>query len=336
MQRLNAHLHEARTPYYLVNLDPAVSETPFGANVDIRDTVDYKEVMRQYQLGPNGGILTALNLFATRFEQVMQLVEKRAADLSYVLLDTPGQIEIFTWSASGQIISESLASSFPTVILYVVDTARCADAVTFMSNMLYACSILYKMKLPLLLAFNKVDVAPHATCLAWMHDFHAFSEALQAERSYMGSLAQSMALMLEEFYKTLTPVPVSALTGEGIDELLAAIDKAAVEFEEGYAKERASRSHSQQPAEETDADAHSLSRLGATVVPGFESADAPDDAGEEEVEEEEEGMGSYCYGARGYTAADEQHAREQPDPREDDASLARYLRSVAGAPAAEE
>jgi len=152
----------------------------------------------------------------------------------------------------------------------------------------------------------------------------------------MGSLAQSMALMLEEFYKTLTPVPVSALTGEGIDELLAAIDKAAVEFEEGYAKERASRSHSQQPAEETDADAHSLSRLGATVVPGFESADAPDDAGEEEVEEEEEGMGSYCYGARGYTAADEQHAREQPDPREDDASLARYLRSVAGAPAAEE
>lgn len=32
--------------------------------------VNYKNVMKQYNLGPNGGILTALNLFATRFDQV--------------------------------------------------------------------------------------------------------------------------------------------------------------------------------------------------------------------------------------------------------------------------
>ena len=45
---------------------------------DIRDTVNYKEVMKQYKLGPNGGIVTALNLFATRFDQVMGFIEKRA------------------------------------------------------------------------------------------------------------------------------------------------------------------------------------------------------------------------------------------------------------------
>ena len=44
-------------------------------NMDIRDTVDYKQVMSQYQLGPNGGILTALNLFATRFGKVMDFAE---------------------------------------------------------------------------------------------------------------------------------------------------------------------------------------------------------------------------------------------------------------------
>ena len=32
--------------------------------------VNYKNVMKQYSLGPNGGILTSLNLFATRFDQV--------------------------------------------------------------------------------------------------------------------------------------------------------------------------------------------------------------------------------------------------------------------------
>ena len=59
--------------------------------------------------------------------------------LSYVILDTPGQIEIFTWSASGAIITDAVASSLPTVVAYVIDTPRTTAPATFMSNMLYAC-----------------------------------------------------------------------------------------------------------------------------------------------------------------------------------------------------
>ena len=70
MQRLNAHLHSRGDPGYIINLDPAVTQLPYGAHVDIRDTVNYKNVMQQYGLGPNGAILTSLNLFATRFDQV--------------------------------------------------------------------------------------------------------------------------------------------------------------------------------------------------------------------------------------------------------------------------
>lgn len=33
---------------------------------------------RRYNLGPNGGILTALNLFTTKFDQVLDLIEKRS------------------------------------------------------------------------------------------------------------------------------------------------------------------------------------------------------------------------------------------------------------------
>lgn len=113
---------------------------------------------KRYNLGPNGGILTALNLFTTKFDQVLDLVEKRAETVEYVLvlsivhpflllvrscshiiLDTPGQIEIFTWSASGAIITDAVASSFPTVVAYIIDTPRTTAPATFMSNMLYAC-----------------------------------------------------------------------------------------------------------------------------------------------------------------------------------------------------
>lgn len=58
---------------------------------------------------------------------------------SYILMDTPGQIEIFTWSASGAIITDAMASALPTVVAYVIDTPRTTAPATFMSNMLYAC-----------------------------------------------------------------------------------------------------------------------------------------------------------------------------------------------------
>ena len=55
MQRLNAHLYQRESPGYFINLDPAVRYMPYSPNIDIRDTVNYKEVMEQYNLGPNGG-----------------------------------------------------------------------------------------------------------------------------------------------------------------------------------------------------------------------------------------------------------------------------------------
>jgi GPN-loop GTPase len=49
VQRLNSHLHAQTppSPPYILNLDPAITHSPFDANIDIRDTIDYKEVMKQ-------------------------------------------------------------------------------------------------------------------------------------------------------------------------------------------------------------------------------------------------------------------------------------------------
>lgn len=53
VQRINSYLRSTpssngspRAPY-VINLDPAVANVPFEANIDIRDTVDYREVMKQ-------------------------------------------------------------------------------------------------------------------------------------------------------------------------------------------------------------------------------------------------------------------------------------------------
>lgn len=228
-------------PAYCINLDPATLDVPYGASIDIRDTVDYKQVMAQHNLGPNGAIMTSLNLYATKFDQVIHILEQRADRKElprYLLVDTPGQIEAFTWSASGQILSEALASTFPTVLVFVVDTVRCASSPnTFMSNMLYACSMYYRTRLPLVICFNKTDVVSHEFCLEWMRDFEAFQEALDNARSNEGaegggfydSLTRSLSLVLDEFYNSFeaNAVGVSAVTGDGIQDFWKVIQQAA-------------------------------------------------------------------------------------------------------------
>jgi hypothetical protein len=39
LQRINSYLHTKNIPAYIINLDPAVTQVPYGANIDIRDTV---------------------------------------------------------------------------------------------------------------------------------------------------------------------------------------------------------------------------------------------------------------------------------------------------------
>uniref|UniRef100_A0A2K5YG55 GPN-loop GTPase n=1 Tax=Mandrillus leucophaeus TaxID=9568 RepID=A0A2K5YG55_MANLE len=237
-RRLTGHLHAQGTPPYVINLDPAVHEVPFPANIDIRDTVKYKEVMKQYGLGPNGGIVTSLNLFATRFDQVMKFIEKAQNMSKYVLIDTPGQIEVFTWSASGTIITEALASSFPTVVIYVMDTSRSTNPVTFMSNMLYNKFCVCCLWL-LIIDFSLVqtDIIDHSFAVEWMQDFEAFQDALNQETTYVSNLTRSMSLVLDEFYSSLRVVGVSAVLGTGLDELFVQVTSAAEEYEREYRPE---------------------------------------------------------------------------------------------------
>ncbi|XP_068154772.1 GPN-loop GTPase 1 [Drosophila tropicalis] len=253
---------------YVVNLDPACREVPYAAHIDIRDTVNYKEVMKQYQLGPNGGIVTALNMFTTKMAKFAELV-RRAGERGHkwCIIDTPGQIEVFTWSASGNIITEGLATMFPTIIVYVMDVVRSACPTTFMSNMLYACSILYKTRLPFLVALNKIDLKDCSFVQEWMTDFEAYQDALEQEQSFVNNLTRTMSLTLDTFYENLTTCGVSAKTGVGFAQLIKHLLNLVVEYDKDYRpvyeKMRKERLAEQQqlPANKTD-EAGSAIQLG--------------------------------------------------------------------------
>ncbi|KAJ4296622.1 hypothetical protein N0V90_006670 [Kalmusia sp. IMI 367209] len=398
MQRLVSHLYThpdptqgepsasktATAPPYILNLDPAVHYVPFTPNIDIRDSVNYKEVMKQFNLGPNGGILTSLNLFSTKIDQVISLLEKRTAapepveqpeqttvefmtnsgkttppvqqpqQVKHILVDTPGQIEVFVWSASGEILLSSLASTFPTVIAYVIDTPRTTSTSTFMSNMLYACSILYKTKLPMILVFNKTDVQNADFAKDWMTDFEAFQDALRNEEEggsfggegsavgggsgYMGSLLNSMSLVLEEFYKHLSVVGVSSMTGDGMDEFFRGVQAKKEEFERDY-KPELERRRAEREKEKAATRQKELDKLmkdmnvgGAGQFKKGPRKDEPETVSD--VEDEQEDMQVDDYDSeddyndnseQGLKARYQQALEDSSGPSGEDFSFARYL-----------
>ncbi|TKX25280.1 GTPase-like protein 2 [Elsinoe australis] len=359
MQRINSHLHSKKAPPYVLNLDPAVHSTPFESNIDIRDSVNYKEVMKQYNLGPNGGILTSLNLFATKIDQVLSILEKRCLPSAqpqgttqttpkHILLDTPGQIEVFVWSASGSILLSALASSFPTVLAYVIDTPRTTSSTsTFMSNMLYAISILYKTRLPMILVFNKTDVKSPDEAIEWMRDFESFQAALRAEEEaeqdggaggsgYMGSLLNSMSLVLEEFYNNLSVVGVSSMTGDGVDEFFEAVEGKRAEFEQEYAPELQRRKQERENEKEANREKQVEKLMRDMGVEerkkGKPKEDEPETVSEaedmsddEDDDEEDDGNEGESSKESGLKARYEQALKNSGAGSAEDASFANYI-----------
>lgn len=196
--------------------------------------------MKEYGLGPNGAIITSLNLFSTKFDQLVNIIEQKTSDHKHFILDTPGQIEVFNWSASGMIITETLSSIMPTAIVYVMDTVRNKNPATFMSNMLYACSILYKTKLPLIVVLNKIDLQSQDFIEEWMKNFEKFLQDAEQDKGYLSNLTRSLALALDTFYSTLRTVGISSVTGLGMSAFLEAVEDSRKEYLEVYVKERAS------------------------------------------------------------------------------------------------
>ena len=53
-----------------MNLDPANDQTSYPCALDVRDLVTLEEIMQEDSLGPNGGVLYALEELEENFEWI--------------------------------------------------------------------------------------------------------------------------------------------------------------------------------------------------------------------------------------------------------------------------
>ena len=110
----------------------------------------------------------------------------------------------------------------------------------------------------------------------------------------MGSLLNSMSLVLEEFYKHLSVVGVSAMTGEGMDEFFKGVQEKKEEFERDY-KPELERRKAEREEQKASVRQKELDRLlkdmnvgGTKKGPRKDEPETVSDA--EDMEEEENGV----------------------------------------------
>ena len=116
----------------VVNLDPANENYTYPVAADIHDLIDLDAAAAHCELGPNGALVYCFEYLEANLDW---LVEKLAA-LSdcYVLIDMPGQVELYTHHPSVRNVLQALTGSLHShrlCAVHLVDAHHCADAATF-------------------------------------------------------------------------------------------------------------------------------------------------------------------------------------------------------------
>lgn len=215
-----------------VNLDPGVLDLPYQPDVDIRDMIDFEKVMHSYKLGPNGALILATDMIATRLSEIQDRMDATKAE--YVIIDTPGQTELFAFRESGSYIVRELSAD-SKILLFLMDPLLANTPNNFLSLTLLAASVALRLNVPRISILTKRDLSPEKVerILQWSKNAATFEEDL-------GTSKQGDEYVLySELFRTLRKTsfgvdlyPVSSITQEGFIALVGEISRLAEGGEE--------------------------------------------------------------------------------------------------------
>ena len=203
----------------VVNLDPGLEGDELAPDVDIREWVRLADLQDEYGLGPNGAQVAAADMIALKIFEVKQAVGEAPAD--YVLVDTPGQIELFAFREASKAIVEALGGD-RALLAFLYDPALARTPSGFVSLLMLGATVEFRFRLPMVNVLAKADALgpePLAELLAWSEEPGRLYDAVQ-----LGAPTPDVQLSTELFraIETMGPlaglVPTSAKERTGLEE----------------------------------------------------------------------------------------------------------------------
>ncbi|PWW72802.1 hypothetical protein C7212DRAFT_223469 [Tuber magnatum] len=155
----------------IVNLDPANENMTYPCALDVRELITLEEVMDEEGLGPNGGIMYALEELEGNVEWLEEGLSRLGPD--YVLFDCPGQVELFTHHASLRNIFLKIQKlGYRLVVVHLVDAHYCVDPSKYISVLLLCLRSMLQLDLPHINVLSKIDLLSQYGPLAFNLDFY--------------------------------------------------------------------------------------------------------------------------------------------------------------------
>lgn len=199
-----------------VNLDAAALNLPYTPDVDVRDYFRTEEVMEKYGLGPNGAVVMSADLIATEIDSIRTEIEGLNAD--YVIVDTPGQMELFAFRESGPYMVKELSDD-PKALLYLFDATFSSKPFNYVSNMFLATAVYTRFLVPQLYILSKIDLVPRQIIkktLDWSRRSGTLEESLEGEASETNRLmARDVSHLVSRLGLSFPLMPVSSKTQKG-------------------------------------------------------------------------------------------------------------------------
>ncbi len=217
----------------IVNLDPGAFTLPYSPDVDVRNYVNIENLMEEYSLGPNGALIMAADLIADRIEEISEEIEDLKSDV--VLVDTPGQMELFAFRVSGPYIASEITKE-PKAIVYLFDAVFSANPLNYVSNLFLSAAVYNRFFLPQVHLLSKCDLLPKEE-VNRIVDWSANPKTLEfaIEQKLEGTkrlLSRNMMRAIHQLGLKFLLVPISAKTNEGminfnmtLERILAGGDK---------------------------------------------------------------------------------------------------------------
>lgn len=210
----------------IVNLDPGADFVPYQPDVDIRDWVHLDEVMKDYSLGPNGAQVVASDLMAINAKEWVPTVKEFRTN--FVLIDTPGQMELFAFRQSSAAIIEELGKE-DSFLVFLSDPTLARTPTGFVSDMMLCAVTQFRFDLPILNVLSKADMLKEEEVeelQGWSRDPYALYNALTEKDM------SSQTVMSIEFFKAMENVgmyseitPVSAEESTGLEDIYNTIQQ---------------------------------------------------------------------------------------------------------------
>ena len=148
----------------VANLDPAAEHFDYEPIFDIRDLISVSEVMEELGLGPNGALLYCMEYLLENLDWLHDELEQLGDD-DYLLLDCPGQLELYTHVPVQKRILDAIAGwgyQGNLVSVFCIDAAFCIDASKFLSGCLLSLSAMISLELPHVSVLTKCDLLSEA------------------------------------------------------------------------------------------------------------------------------------------------------------------------------